>query len=143
VEPYSLRYMQPRNGHAREYLFVWNRSGGSQSKPGMRMFLPEGFQAIANTEEKFEPQFEIELCKAGEPIPDNLLYDPTKQKQPSSRRRPSRFGSTRSGPRYVFRCMSCSRLFYKSSYDASLGEHKRKNGYRCYGSFGGYVKTIY
>ena len=148
VEPYSLKYMQPRSGPAKEYLFVWNRSGGSQSTPGMRMFLPDGVNSIENTEETFIPQFEIELCKAGEPVSDPLLYDPWKQRSQSSGLGARRRSSTssirrRTGPRYVFRCAACNKLFYKSSYDSSLGEHKGNSNYPCYGSYGNYVKTIY
>jgi predicted nucleotidyltransferase component of viral defense system len=146
VEPYSLKYLEPRAESAREYLFVWNRSGGSQSEPGLRMFVADNFQSIENTEEKFDPRYEIELCKAGEPVADPLLYDPAKQ--PSSRAARSwsfqkRTPRPRTRPRHAFRCTICNRLFYKTTFDGSLGEHKGKSGTRCYGRFGVFVKTTY
>ena len=35
VEPYSLRYKRRKDGHAEEYLYVWDRTGGRSSGPGL------------------------------------------------------------------------------------------------------------
>jgi len=139
IEPYSLKYMEQRSGEAREYLYLWNRSGGSQSTPGIRMFLADRVQSVENTEENFVPRFPIELSRAGEAVDNRLLYDPSKPERSVTRARSARDV----GPRYVFRCGACGKRFYKSSYDSSINSHKNKSGLSCYGSFGQYVKTIH
>ena len=76
VEPYSLKYLEKRDGEQQEYFFfVFNRSGGS-SPPGIRSLLPRGLQHIENTDEKFTSQFPIELSKAGEMPENRYLFDP-------------------------------------------------------------------
>ena len=118
VEPYSLKYLEKRGGEQNEYFFVFNRSGGS-SPPGIRSLLPRGLQSIENTEDKFTPQFPIELSKAGEMPEDRYLFDPYK---PAKAPRSSIFRSSRStGPKYVFECSYCGRKFTKSRNDSSLG----------------------
>ena len=150
VEPYSLKYLAKRNGDEREYFYVWNRSGGS-NPPGIRALLPEGFQSIENTDEKFIPQFPIELCKAGELPEDRYLFDPNKpMRAPSSRgtsgypERSIKAPRKQSfGPKYVYQCSFCGRKFTKSTHDGNLREHKNKDGYQCGGRHGYYVDTKY
>ncbi len=144
VEPYSLKFMEPRGKAAREYLFVWNIIGGKQSTPGIRMFVPEKIQSIETTEEKFKPQYVIDLCKAGEPVADPLLYDPAKTKIRSSRPRAmtrtriaTRFPSYASERKYKIRCDVCGKTFSRSEpYDTTLNSHKGTNGFDCYGTWG-------
>ena len=138
VEPYALKYQEKRDGEEREYFYAFNRSGGS-SPPGMRSFLPVGLERIENTEEKFTPQYQIELSKAGEMPEDKYLFDPNK---PAKAPRSRIFGGTKSnGPKYIYQCNYCGRKFTKSSNDSRLGEHKDKSGNRCYGRIGFYVDT--
>jgi predicted nucleotidyltransferase component of viral defense system len=138
VEPYSLKYLEKRDGEGHEYFYIFNRSGGS-SPPGIRSLLPRGLQHIENTEEKFEPQFPIELSKAGEMPEDRYLFDPNK---PSQAPRTRIFGSSRPNKRkYVYQCNYCGRKFSKTTRDGTLGEHKDKSGYRCPGRRGYYVDT--
>ena len=144
IEPYSLKYQQRRDGVEREYLFAYKLSGGA-SEPGIRTFVAEHTQAIETTEKPFVPRFPIELSKAGEMPKDRLLFDPNKPL-----RSPRRTGGSRkvssfqsSVPKYIFRCSVCGKTFTKRTYDASLGSHKNKNGYPCYGSFGVYVTMHY
>jgi predicted nucleotidyltransferase component of viral defense system len=145
VEPYSLKYLEKRDGDAREYFYVFNRSGGS-NPPGVRSLIPSGFQSIENTDEKFAPRFPIELSKAGELPEDRYLFDPNKPAPaPKSY---GIFGSARpsprrSGPKYIYQCNYCGRKFTKTTRDGTLREHKDKNGYRCGGRHGFYVDTKY
>jgi predicted nucleotidyltransferase component of viral defense system len=138
VEPYSLKYLVKRGGEEHEYFYIYNRSGGN-NPPGIRSLLPQGLQSVENTEEKFTPQFPIELSKAGE-IPENrYLFDPNR---PTKAPRSRIFGSARStGPKYVYECSYCGRKFTKSKRDSAIGEHKDKSGYRCPGRRGYYVDT--
>ncbi len=144
IEPYSLKYLQKRDGQEREYFYVYNCSGG-QSAPGVRCFVSENFQSIENTEEKFKPRegFIIELSKAGETPEDPHLFDPNK---PLSAPR-TRFGRTRRsvsvGPRYIYQCTACGKRFTKTTHSGSLNPHKTKSGYPCYGRTGYYVDMKY
>jgi predicted nucleotidyltransferase component of viral defense system/DNA-directed RNA polymerase subunit RPC12/RpoP len=144
VEPYSLKFLEKRNGAAREYFYVFNRQGGS-SAPGIRCFITDGLETIENTDEKFEPRYQIELSKAGE-LPENpYLFDPNKP-APYPRiggRRSRRSSFSNSGPRYIYQCSSCGKRFTKRSFNSNLNAHKNKSGYRCYGSYGVYITTKY
>jgi hypothetical protein len=39
VEPYSLVYKARTDGHRAEYLYVWDRTGGRSSGPGIKTFF--------------------------------------------------------------------------------------------------------
>jgi predicted nucleotidyltransferase component of viral defense system len=65
VEPYALSFKRRKDGIAREYLYVWDRTGG-RSRPGIKSLLHQGISGLSKTEEHFEPRFEVELAKAGE-----------------------------------------------------------------------------
>ena len=64
VEPYELKFMIRGDGVGREYLYVYDRSGGS-SGPGIKTLVSEGVQRIENTEIAFDPRYEIQMRKAG------------------------------------------------------------------------------
>jgi predicted nucleotidyltransferase component of viral defense system len=148
VEPYSLKYLEKKNGEAREYFYVYNCSGG-KSAPNIRSFLPEPLELIENTEDKFTPRVQIELSKAGE-MPENpYLFDPNK---PAKAPRPRSIRSTISRPRrqrfssslkYKFKCSVCGKQFTRSTNNSSLRPHKGKGGYQCYGTYGVYIGTSY
>ena len=146
VEPYSLKYLQRKDGAEREYFYVFNKSGGD-NQPGVRCFVAEKVEAIENTDEKFTPQFPIELSKAGETPENPYLFDPNR---PTPAPRPRKgFGIARTprrssfGPKYIYQCSYCGRKFTKSKHDSSIREHKDKNGYRCGGRHGYYVDMRY
>ena len=144
VEPYSLKYLQKRDGKQREYLFVWNRLGGS-NPPGIRQLLAEGLTSIEVTNERFEPRIQIELSKAGE-VPENpYLFDPNRPMQsPKRSRRLIRFGKSRTILKFVYRCNTCGKKFVRMRQTSGiLGPHKSKNGYRCNGRYGSYVEAKY
>jgi len=143
IEPYSLKYLQKKDGQQREYFYAYNCSGG-HSPPGIRCFVADNFQDIQNTEEKFSIRdgFIIELSKAGETPENPYLFDPNKP-QPRPR---STFGRIRShsyGPKYVYQCSYCGKKFTRSTNNGRLNPHKDKNGYNCGGRQGYYVDTKY
>jgi len=150
LEPYSLKYMQKKDGAEREYLYVYNVSGGS-SPPGIRSLVATGFQSIENTDQSFEPRHLIELSKAGELPEDRYLFDPNK---PARAARPRKisvrnpFGITRrsrvaSGIKYIYQCSFCGKRSTKSKQSSTLGPHKDKRGFACSGRTGYYVTTKY
>jgi predicted nucleotidyltransferase component of viral defense system len=142
VEPYSLKYQQRRDGVEREYFFGYKLSGG-ESEPGIKMFIAENMQSAENTDFKFEPRHQIELSKAGEMPEDHYLFDPNK---PARAPRTKGLVRRRSQPtttvKYIFKCGTCGKRFTKTSYSASLGTHKNKSGFPCFG-YGIYVSTKY
>ncbi len=138
VEPYSLRYMQRRDGAEREYFYVYDRVGGN-SGPGVKALVADKLTSIVNTEEQFKPRFPVDLSKAGEMPEDHYLFDPNKPAKS-----PTRFGSrsnVKTGPYYIYRCSHCGKQFRRSEMDGSLNPHKNKNGHPCYGTYGIYVTT--
>jgi predicted nucleotidyltransferase component of viral defense system len=147
VEPYALKYMQPRNRDPKEYLYVFNCSGGS-NPPGVRQFVAENLQSIENTDDSFVPQYPIELSKAGETPEDPYLFDPNKPQKAPKRRsvfapRARRTRSFASSIKYVYQCTYCGKRFYKSTQNGALRPHKDKHGYQCGGRQGYYVDTKY
>jgi len=134
VEPYSLMFKRKQNGQAREYLYVWDRVGGS-SGPGIKCFVHTGIQDLEILNEKFDPRYEIELSKAGE------LGNKTYFSKPFARGQ-SRFGYVRSRRRqslemvYRVQCPVCGKVFRRSRPDTRLNQHKDQYGNRCYGRQG-------
>lgn len=144
IEPYSLKYLQKRDGQQREYFYAYNCSGG-QHQPGIRCFVSENFQSIENTDDSFTPRegFLIELSKAGETPENPYLFDPNK---PQSRPRTSfrRIGTRHSfGPKYTYQCSYCGKKFTRSINNGILNAHNNKYGYPCGGRHGYYVDTKY
>ena len=46
VEPYSLAYKRRQDGHAEEYFYVWDRTGGNRSGVGIKTFINTKIQDI-------------------------------------------------------------------------------------------------
>lgn len=151
VEPYSLKYLQMRNGEQKEYFYVWNLSGGS-SAPGVRSLVPAGLQSVENTDEKFEPRFLVEMSKAGERPEDPYLFDPNKPtRAPKGRRSSSgriaslvpRRAKAFGAPKHTYQCSYCGKKSTKTTQNSSLRPHKDKQGYPCGGRYGIFVGTTY
>jgi hypothetical protein len=152
IEPYALKFQERKDGVAKEYLYVFDKTG-SKNNPGWKTFVAENTEVVENTEDKFAPQFEIELRKASEYPTDRYLYDKSKKdaediaklyklSRPSRPGRQRIYGSSFTGPKYVFKCSTCGKFFYRKNYDATLSEHKNKSGYPCYG-YGIYLRMKY
>jgi predicted nucleotidyltransferase component of viral defense system len=142
VEPYSLAYKRRKDGHAEEYFYVWDRVGG-QSGPGIKAFVNTKIQDIAVLDEQFEPQFPVELAKAGEPARTGYFAG-----------RPFSSGSTVVGPRshrsvirhgmvYVIQCNYCGKHFKRRTHTTHLKEHNDQYGNPCYGRSGFLVSQDY
>lgn len=126
VEPYSLKYKVRRDGVAREYLYVYDRTGGRDSGPGIKSFIHQRIREISNTDIEFEPRFDVELSKAGEFFKERYFHGRPKTWLPRPRSRSN----------YVIECSVCGKRFYREKYSTKLNPHKDKYGNRCYGRVG-------
>ena len=135
VEPYSLKYMQRKDGAEREYLYVYDRVGG-RSGPGWKTMVAQKMTSIANTSETFKPRWPVELSKSGESPDNHYFFDPSRPTKAKSR------FSSASNIKYVYRCSFCGKTFRRSSMDSSLNPHKNKNGRDCSGRYGIYAGTV-
>jgi predicted nucleotidyltransferase component of viral defense system len=146
VEPYALIFKRRKtDGIGQEYFYVYDRSGGIASKPGIKCLLNRGIQAIENTDEKFEPRWPVEISKAGEPG-DKGYFTTTRRFSPRRIKMgttPRRAPATRSGLIYVVECSYCSKRFERRTNSTSLREHKDRYGNRCYGRRGHIVDRKY
>lgn len=143
IEPYALKYMQAKERKPKEYLYVYNCSGGD-NPPGWRQFVSENIQSIENTEETFEPRYPVELSKAGE-LPENpYLFDPNRpQRTPRAERHRQSVGRSFGRPQYIYQCAYCGKQLKKIVQNSELRAHKRPDGYPCAGRRGLYVTTKY
>jgi predicted nucleotidyltransferase component of viral defense system len=141
IEPYSLKYLQRKDGKQREYFYVYNCSGGGKP-PGVRCFVHENIQSIESTDEKFDPRYQIELSKAGEKPENPYLFDPNRPER-STTPRISILGRRSRTIKYVYKCGHCGKSFIRSIRDHALKPHKSKSGYQCGGRTGYYVTTKY
>jgi len=146
VEPYSLVYKRRKDGHGEEYFYVWDRTGGRQSGVGLKTFLNSRIQDIRVLDEKFEPQFGVELAKAGEPAGTGYFSRPGFGGSRTRAARSSASRTTRkprSGMIYILECGYCGKRFQRSEYTTQLNEHKDKSGSKCFGRFGMIVDQRY
>jgi hypothetical protein len=132
VEPYSLKYKIRKDGVGQEYLYVYDRTGGRGSAPGLKSLVHQGFQSISNTDITFEPRTEVELSKAGQFFKDTYFHS-------LPRHSFIRSFQTRSSHRYTLVCPVCNKRFYRDKYNSKLNPHKDKFGNRCYGKIGHFV----
>ena len=128
VEPYSLVFKRRKDGVAREYFYVWDRTGGS-SGPGIKSFFPENVRDVQLTDTTFEPQFPIELTGGS-----GYFARPFSSRPASPRR--SRRSRASSGVTYTIQCPVCERKFKRWTQDTRLREHKEKYGNKCFGRTG-------
>jgi hypothetical protein len=133
VEPYSLAYKQRTDGHREEYLYVYDRTGGRTSGPGLKSFFNYKIHDLQVLDEFFEPRHPINLAKAGEFTGPNYFSQP--------------FGSGRSGGgqnrptlrhswRYTVQCSYCLRTFKRMRRNTTLKPHKDGYGNNCFGRRG-------
>ena len=138
VEPYSLVFKRRQDGVAREYFYVYDRTGG-RSGPGIKAFVQEKIASIQNTPEKFDPRFPVELSKAGEPATKGYFGSPF------GRPRAVRLSVGRSrvrwssGITYTVECSYCGKRFKRTKPGTRLNKHKDRYGNDCYGRAGFYI----
>lgn len=143
VEPYALAFKQRTDGHAEEYLYVWDRTGGRTSQTGIKTFVSARVQGIEPLAETFEPRFEIELAKAGEQWNKSYFGKPFGSRVPGvpgvARRMAAR------GPRmiYVLQCSYCGKSFKRTRNTTQLRKHTDGFGNRCFGRRGFLVNQYY
>ncbi len=125
VEPYSLVFKMRQDGIAREYFYAYDTTGG-HSGPGIKAFLPGKVESIENTDQRFEPRFEVELSKAG-----GAEIAGRFEGHPGSRK------NIYAGyPQYKIQCPYCLRSFKRSKYDTRLNPHQDRYGNQCLGRVG-------
>jgi hypothetical protein len=133
VEPYALAYKRRKDGHGEEYLYVYDRTGGHSSGPGIKSLLNHKISGLEVLEEKFEPRFPIELGKAGEFGGRDYF---TGGGSHARRGFGSRFRALRHGWRYTIECPYCSRRFKRMRMRTALKPHRDGQGYVCAGRTG-------
>lgn len=134
VEPYSLVYKQRKDGHGEEYLYVWDRTGGRSSGPGIKTLFNHKITALAVTDQTFEPRYPVELAKAGEHQGTGYFAGPGFGGRTRGVR--GSFSRLRHGWRYTVECSYCSRRFSRMRRDSKLKPHKDSYGNPCYGRRG-------
>jgi hypothetical protein len=133
VEPYSLVFKRRRDGHAEEYLYVYDRTGGRSSGPGIKALVNQKIRHVEVLAEKFQPRYFVELAKAGE------FGNRTHFGRPFSRTDQAswnRLASLRRGWRYTVQCSFCNRQFKRMRRDTILRPHKDGYGNDCLGRWG-------
>jgi predicted nucleotidyltransferase component of viral defense system len=135
VEPYSLVYKRRQDGHGEEYFYVWDRTGGRSSGPGVKTLLSSKIASVEVLEERFEPRYPIELAKAGE-FSGRSYFGKSFGLARTSRRRPRPLSSLRHGWVYTVECSFCSRRFKRMRRDTALKPHKNSYGGSCSGRRG-------
>ena len=142
VEPYELAFKMRKDGIAREYFYAYDTVGGRSSGPGLKTFVPDKVELIANTDLKFEPRFPVEISKAGgaetvskfegkSRFSSFAVHTPTKPSSNRGRTRPPSYG-----PEYRVKCPYCGKTFKKTRMETKLNSHKDKYGNQCYGRIG-------
>lgn len=138
VEPYSVIYKRRTDGVAQEYFYAYDLTGGRSSGPGIKAFINSGFGNIENTEDKFEPRWEVELSKAGEFIGSSYFSKPFSSGRRSTFSTPRRSPGISRGNVTIYRivCSYCGKKFSRNTYSTRLNPHKDKYGNQCYGRVG-------
>lgn len=134
VEPYSLVYKARRDGHREEYLYVWDRTGGRRSGPGIKTFFHQKIRDLKVLDERFQPRFPVDIGKAGEFGARNYFNRPFGSATRSTRG--GRFSTLRHGWRYTVECLYCSRRFKRMRHTTALKPHQDGHSNRCPGRRG-------
>ncbi len=130
VEPYSLVFKRRRDGVGREYLYVWDRTGGRRSGPGIKTLLHDKIQSLAMLDETFELRFEVLLAKAGDFSQSGYFAGRPRFGTPHSSTAYNRAAYNRAatGPRYIVQCAFCSKTFTRNKNSTALNPHKNPWG---------------
>jgi predicted nucleotidyltransferase component of viral defense system len=137
IEPYSLAFKKPQGRPPREYFYAYDQTGGRSSGPDLKSFVNERVQHIENTEERFEPRYEVELAKAGDRAAgENFARPFSAQRRGGVARRGRVRGTAAQLMVYVIRCSYCGKSFRRSKPSTRLNPHKDGYGNRCFGRIG-------
>jgi predicted nucleotidyltransferase component of viral defense system len=141
VEPYSLVYKTRKDGHGEEYLYVFDRTGGRTSGPGIKTFVNTKIQNLQLLDEKFVARYPIELAKAGELGSRGYFSQP--RSGTKNLHRAGWMKSLRKGWRYSIQCPYCSRIFKRMRRSSTLRPHWDKYDNRCVGRRGTIVSQSF
>lgn len=133
VEPYSLVFKRRKDGHGEEYLYVYDRTGGRTSGPGIKSLINRKIQSLDVLDERFDPRYPVELAKAGEFSGRGYF---ARSFGSSTGIRTARIRSLRHGWRYTVECSYCNRRFKRMRRNTALKPHKDAYGNQCYGRRG-------
>ena len=143
VEPYALTYKRRQDGVAQEYFYCWDTTGGRTSPPGVKTFLNGKLASAEVTEVSFEPQFEIELSKAGERAKIEAFGSGRASSRVPARARPTPAHYGLSRLTYVIQCPYCQKKFNRQKNITTLNPHKTSDGYPCSARRGYLFETKY
>jgi predicted nucleotidyltransferase component of viral defense system len=133
IEAYSLR-----RSRAGDVLLMAVRADDGQS----RSYSVHNILGVTVTQRSFSPRYPIELTPVGsQSIQSTSRSSVATTVRRALGRRVVRGASN--GPRYIYRCTVCHKLFERRAHDATLRAHKNKAGRECYGTHGVYVRTKY
>ena len=148
IEPYALAYKRAAGKEPAEYFYAFDRSEHGKG-PSIKTFLSPGVQSLELLDETFEPQFPIELSKAGEPLDRTHFgrsFGEGARRAATTRSNRSSTSLRRIGSRRTakspfalsirVRCPYCEKTFTRSGYETKLNPHKDRNGYKCLGRVG-------
>lgn len=126
VEPYSLTFkVRISDGVGQEYLYVYDRTGGRRSGPGLKSLLHHNINALEVLDDTFEPQFEVTLAKSGDADRTGVFR--------GNRGGHASYGSSRPvKPKpYAVYCPRCGRTFSRSTRTTRLNAHQNSWGGPC------------
>ena len=141
VEPYSLVFKSRKDGYGQEYLYVYDRTGGRDTGPGLKSFVHDKFQSVELLPTTFEPRFPIELARAGEYSGRTYFSRPFSAAVEARRPRSRRMRS--SGLIYVLECGYCHKRFRRLTFSTQIRRHRDRYGNQCYGRVGHLVEKRY
>ncbi|WP_158604362.1 nucleotidyl transferase AbiEii/AbiGii toxin family protein [Nocardioides mangrovicus] len=121
VEPYSLTFkVRPSDGVGQEYLYVYDRTGGRRSGPGLKSLLHYNINALEVLDAKFEPKFEVTLAKSGDADRTGVFRGNHTASRP--------YGSSRRPMPYTVYCPRCGKKFPRATSSTRLNAHKDTGG---------------
>jgi predicted nucleotidyltransferase component of viral defense system len=134
IEPYAIRQSSAGN-----YLLYAVRVDNGE----LRAYRFDRMQSAKATPASFTPRFPVEIAvnSALSSVPPVTTYSRYRHIPSTPRSRTRRSFGTQI--QYVFRCPVCGKLFRRKEYDATLRQHKSKQDWPCYGTFGVFVKQEY
>lgn len=122
IEPVSFRRASSGNR-----LFY----GFERETQQIKCFTLAEIRSLEITNLPFQEKFPVEISASG-----SISMPPVRRTVTPRQSSPRVTRSAYKGLKYKFRCPGCEKIFYRTSYDSKLNEHKNKDGYRCFGRHG-------